>query len=96
MAGDNIKEFTAMNMWYEMLDKRYNLSLGPVILPLMTTEHLTQLAELDPPYLKDYMKDFKTIIDEQHDNTVLAFGKILVNKTIMHVLDDKLDLSLYS
>ena len=54
LVGDNINDFTAINMWYERLDKRYNLSLGPVILPLMTTEHLTQLAKLNPPFLKDF------------------------------------------
>ena len=37
MAGDNIKDFTAINMWYERLDKRYNFSLGPVILHLLKT-----------------------------------------------------------
>ena len=31
MSGDNIKDFTAVNMWYERLDKRYNFSLGPAI-----------------------------------------------------------------
>ena len=73
MAGDNIKDFTALNMWYERLDKRYNLSFGPVILPLMETEHLTLLARLDPPYLKD----FKDNIDEQQPhNLSTMFGKI--------------------
>ena len=74
-AGDNIKDFTAINMWYERLDTRYNFSLGPVVLPLLKTDNLTQLAKLDPPFLKDY----KASIDEhQHDNISTAFGKILV------------------
>ena len=33
-AGDNIKDFTAINMWYQRLEERYNFSLGPNILPL--------------------------------------------------------------
>ena len=74
MAGDNIKDFTAINMWYERLDKRYNLSLGPVILSLMTTEHLTQLARLDPPYLKDF-KAKTDVQDHLLDNISNAFGK---------------------
>ena len=73
MAGDNIKDFTAINMWYERLDKRYNFSLGPVVLPLLKTDNLTRLAKLDPPYLKD----FKASIDEhQLDNIAMVFGKI--------------------
>ena len=53
-AGDNIKDFTAINMWYQRLDERYNFSLGSNILPLLTSDNLAQLARLDPPYLKDY------------------------------------------
>ena len=52
-AGDNIKDFTAINMWYKRLDKRFNFSLGPAILPLLTSDNLTQLAALDPPYMKN-------------------------------------------
>ena len=52
-AGDNIKDFTAINMWYERLDERYNFSLGSNILPLMTTDNLEQLETLDPPYMND-------------------------------------------
>ena len=51
-AGDNIKDFTAINMWYQRLDERYNFSLGPNILPLMTTDSLAQLEALHPPFLQ--------------------------------------------
>ena len=71
-AGNSIKDFTAVNMWYERLDKRYNLSLGPSILGLMTTETLTQLKTLDPPYLEDY----KESIHEHEDESMSSlFGK---------------------
>ena len=70
MAGNNINDFTAINMWYERLDKRYNFSLGAVILPLLKTDNLAQLAELDPPYLKD----FKASLDDNQ----------LVNFSILH------------
>ena len=74
MAGDNIKDFSAINMWYERLDKRYNFSLGSVILPLLKTDNLTRLAKLDPPYLKD----FKARVDEnQLGNITKFFGKTL-------------------
>ena len=49
-AGDNIKDFTAINMWYQRLDERYNFSLVEAILPLMTTDKLELLTMLDPPY----------------------------------------------
>ena len=70
-AGDNIKDFTAMNMWYERLDERYNFSLGSNILPLMTTDNLNQLMRLDPPYMKDY---------NTSGNMSVIFGKMLVKK----------------
>ena len=69
-AGDNIKDFTAINMWYERLDERYNFSLGSNILPLMTTDNLRQLETLDPPYLQQH----KGVINE-HKMSEL-FGKI--------------------
>ena len=49
-AGDNIKDFTAINIWYQRLDQRYNFSLGPAILPLMTTDTLKQMERLAPPF----------------------------------------------
>ena len=72
-ADKSTLDFAAVNMWYERLDKRYNLSFGPVILPLVTTEHLTQLAKLDPPYLKDFKAN---IDDHQPHNISTVFGKI--------------------
>ena len=71
-ASDNIKDFTAINMWYKRLDERYNFSLGPTILPLLTTENLTQLAALDPPYLKNYNTSVQERAD---DNMSFLFGK---------------------
>ena len=52
MAGDNIKDFTAINMWYERLDKRYNFSLESVILPLLNFKSLAELEMLEPPFMK--------------------------------------------
>ena len=75
LGGDNIKDFSAINMWYESLDKRYNFSLGPVILPLLKTDNLTRLANLDLPYLKDLNA---TRDGHQLENISTAFGKILV------------------
>ena len=84
LGGKNIKDFSAINMWYERLDTRYNFSLGPVILPLLKTDTLTQLAKLDPPY----MKGLKVSTDEhQLDNISTAIGKL---KLIIHMMIDKL------
>ena len=71
-AGDKIKDFTAINMWYERLDKRYNFSLGPNILPMLKSDSLTQLATLDPPYLDNYKAAIKK---HQYDNMSSLFGK---------------------
>ena len=72
MAGDNIKDFTAINMWYERLDERYNFSLGPNILPLMTSDNLEQLETLDPPFMKDLKTGIK---DTEFGNMFTLFGK---------------------
>ena len=61
-AGDNIKYFAAINMWYQRLDERYNFSLGPKVLPLMTTDSLTELEAFDPPFLQNGM----SIMDQQN------------------------------
>merc|ERR1719150_1391143 len=41
-AGDNIEDFTAINMWYQRLDERYNFSLGSVLLPSMNSKSLAE------------------------------------------------------
>ena len=66
-AGDNIKDFTAINMWDQRLDERYNFSLGNNALPLMTTDNLNQLIVLQPPFLQH---------KNQHDNVSAIFGMI--------------------
>ena len=56
-AGDNIKDFTAVNIWYQRLDERYNFSLDSVLLSLMTSDERTQLETLMPPYVKTRISD---------------------------------------
>ena len=71
-AGHNIKDFTAMNMWYKRLDKMYNFSLESAILGLLKTDNLTQLMSLNPPYLQE----FETKINEQGvSNIASLFGR---------------------
>ena len=55
-AGDNIKDFTAINMWYQRLDERYNFSIDSVLLPLLNSKSLAELGMLDPPFMKNIEK----------------------------------------
>ena len=52
--GNDIDDYTAINLWYKELDARYNLSLGPTVIALSTSEQLDQLAKFDLPYLTEY------------------------------------------
>ena len=45
-TGNNIKDFTTINMWFQRLDERYNFSLGKAILPLMIPSNLKQMETL--------------------------------------------------
>ena len=86
-VGDNIRDLSAINMWYERLDEKYNLSLGPAILGMMTTDNLMQLAELNPPYLKEYEASINA---QQYENLTLLFGKILYIHVIFSLKSDVL------
>ena len=52
-SGSNIKNFTGINEWYRRLDRRYNFSLAPALLPLMTTDNLKELESRKPPFLEE-------------------------------------------
>ena len=77
-AGDNIKDFTAINMWYQRLDERYNFSLGEAILPLMTTDSLIKLATLDPPFLQNR----EDIIYQQSNMSRILVGMISMTSAL--------------
>ena len=79
-AGDNIKDFTAINMWYQRLDERFNFSLGPIIFPLMTTAQLTQLAVLNFPLLQKY-EGTKGI---GHCKNIITFGALGENTSSLY------------
>ena len=51
-ADDNIKDFTAINMWYQRLDERYNFSLGEAILPLMNSDRVKESKALKAPFMR--------------------------------------------
>ena len=53
-GGNALKDFTAINKWYDELDKRYNFSIGPIVAALSNTDQLKQLKKLDPPFLEDF------------------------------------------
>ena len=75
-AGDNIKDFTAINMWYQRLDERYNFSLGSALPSLMTSDELKRLEILEPPFLKTKTDD------EKYNNSSTA-GKSLDRLTFL-------------
>ena len=62
-SGNNMKDFTPLNMWYEALDQKYNFSLGPTILGLVTTDGLAQLTKHDLPFLKMFKTTFKNCVN---------------------------------
>ena len=72
-ASNNIKDFSAVNMWYEMLNKRYNFSLGSKILPLMNSDNLEHFETLDPPFMKERNA---VVNDSKHENMSRLSGKI--------------------
>ena len=79
-AGDNIKDFTAINMWYQRLDERYNFSLGPNILPLMTTGNLNKIITLNPPFLQynvDYQQKYMSSVFGMIYQSIISFRVIL-------------------
>ena len=51
-AGENIKDFTAVNMWYRRLDERYNFFFQDIVTALSIEEQMMKLKRLDPPYLQ--------------------------------------------
>ena len=63
-----------MNMWYQRLEKRYNLSLHHVLLSLMTSNDMQQLLTLEHPFM---------INNEQPGEEVLnpRFGKNIAKGT---------------
>ena len=50
-AGGSIKDFTSSNMWFQRLNQKFNFSLGPFLEALSTSEQLTRLQKLHPPFL---------------------------------------------
>ena len=63
-VGDRLNDITAMNMWFEHLDKKLNLSLAPLLVGLLSATELRSLLELDPPFLRNYAEQIGTCIDE--------------------------------
>ena len=81
-AGDNIKDFTAINMWYQRLDEKYNFSLVDAILPLMTTDDMKQMEKLTPPFELENN-------GIGYDNTSSIAGNSLILKYISSLLKEE-------
>ena len=74
-----IEKKKKINMWYQRLDERYNFSLGPNILPLMTTKDLSELEGLDPPFLRH----FNGIGDGPQSNVSPIVGRLIDNLQLL-------------
>ena len=74
-VGNKIKDLTAMNMGFQLLDSRYKFSLGSAILPLFNTVELEKLEQLEPPFMDDYLE---TIPECRNGNQCkdMMFGKL--------------------
>ena len=69
-VGEKLEDLTAMNMWFDHLDKKLNLSLGPLLVGLSSTSELRSLLELDPPFLRNSAEQIRKCIDEGHCDDV--------------------------
>ena len=81
-VADNLQDLTAMNMWFQELDKKLNVSasLGPLLFGLSSTTQLIKLEELDPPYLRMFTTAIKVCLYENDCEGLLQVtGK--TNKT---------------
>ena len=79
-AGDNVKDFTAIDMWYEVLDKKYNFAFGQIVTALSSLEQLTQLKKLDSPVLKN-------VHGQEEYNEILHFsGTLGIYRNISGIL----------
>ena len=80
-VGDKLDDLTAMNMWFEYLDKKLNFSLGPLLVGLSSTSKLKKLQELDPPFLREYANFTTECLQEDHCEDILQVtGKIATKK----------------
>ena len=53
-AGSILDDFSAMNAWYTLLERKYNFfSLGHIMTTVSSEEQLKRLSKLNPPYVKE-------------------------------------------
>ena len=80
-VGDKLDDLTAMNMWFEHLDKKLNFSLGPLLIGLSSTSQLKRLKELNPPFLRKYANFTKECMEENKcDDILQVTGEITTRK----------------
>ena len=49
-AGDNLRDFSAMNKWYKQLERRYNFNSFQKIVTALSSEEQLKKSKLNPPY----------------------------------------------
>ena len=75
-VGHMLKDLTAMNLWFEHLDKTLNFSLGPLLVSLSSKRELEGLLELDLPFLRNYAELIERCITKEHcDGAAQITGK---------------------
>lgn len=75
-AGGTIMDFESINMWYDELEQKYNLSLAPIVVASSTTDQLKHLKALDPPFLKDMNASYIDDYSEDEYDELLQFSGI--------------------
>ena len=91
-VGDNLQDLTAMDMWFEELDKKLNVSvsLGPLLFGLSSTTQLMRLEELDPPYLRMFTTAIKVCLYENDCQGLLKVtGNMKTNYSKLISLTDR-------
>ena len=69
-------DFESINMWYDELEQKYNLSLAPIVVASSTTDQLKHLKALDPPFLKDMNASYIDDYSEDEYDELLQFSGI--------------------
>ena len=80
--GNEIEDYTAINMWYKELDARYNFSVGPTVVALSTSEQLQELDKLDPPYMTSEKLDLPGM-SKYIDSTCFLSNYVFIHRRRM-------------
>ena len=72
-ADKNIKDFSAVNLWYTRLDEIFDFELGAVLDAFSTTKQKGLMKGLNPPFLMDENGKKKKVPYTSGDNLFNKF-----------------------